>query len=58
MTTALAAATMAVGVVLILRGAVIIASGTTGRFPLDPWLSLVGGFALIFLGRAALDLIG
>ena len=54
MMTGLAVATMAVGLVLILRAAVIIASGTTGRFHLDPWLSLVGGFALIFLGRAAL----
>ena len=58
MMTGLAVATMAVGLVLILRAAVIIASGTTGRFPLDPWLSLVGGFALIFLGRAALGWIG
>ena len=58
MTTAIAVAAMAVGVLLMLRAVIIIATGATGRFPLDPWLSLLGGFALMFIGRTALDLVG
>lgn len=54
MITAAAVAAMALGVFLVLRAVAIVATGTTGRFALDPWLSLLGGFALILLGQIAL----
>jgi len=56
MSIAIAATTMAIGIVLILRAVAIVATGTTGRFPLDPWLSLLAGFALILLGQTVLDM--
>ena len=58
MTTALAFVAMAVGLLLMLRSVAMIATGATGRFPLDASVSFVGGCALVLLGRTALDLIG
>lgn len=54
MITALAILAMAVGLAGVLRAVIIVATGDVGRFPLDPWVSLVTGFALILLGQAIL----
>lgn len=58
MITALAITAMAVGLLGVLRAVAIVATGASGSFPLDPWLSLILGLALILLGRLALNLTG
>ena len=54
MITALAILAMAVGLAGVLRAVIIVVTGDVGRFPLDPWVSLVAGFALILLGQTLL----
>jgi hypothetical protein len=54
MITALAILAMAAGIAGVLRAVIIVVSGTVGRFPLDPWVSLVAGFGLLLLGQALL----
>lgn len=56
MITALAIMAMALGVLSVLRAVVIVMAKGPGWLPFDPWLSLVIGFALIFLGRFVLSL--
>jgi hypothetical protein len=50
----LAIVTMALGLAGVLRAVALVSTGGAGRFPLDPWVSLVPGFGLILLGRALL----
>ena len=54
MITALAILAMAVGLAGVLRAVIIMVTKDVGRFPLDAWVSFVGGFALILLGQALL----
>jgi hypothetical protein len=54
MITVLAVLAMAIGLAGVVRAVHIVATGDVGRFPLDPWVSLVTGFALILLGQALL----
>ena len=54
MMTMLAILTMAAGLFGVLRSVAIITTGGTGRFPLDPWVSMLVGFGLILLGQALL----
>lgn len=54
MTTGLALALMAIGLVGMLRAVAIVAAGREGRFPLDSLVSVVFGFGLILLGQALL----
>jgi len=56
MIVVLAVATMAVGLAGVLRAVVLVSTGGAGRFPLDPWVSVVIGFGLILLGQAMLDM--
>lgn len=42
---------MVVGMVGILRGALIVAVGGDGRFRFDASISLVAGFSLVILGQ-------
>lgn len=50
----LAIVLMAIGLAGVLRAVVIISSGGDGRFRLDPWISMLGGFGLILLGQTLL----
>jgi hypothetical protein len=52
MITAVAVLAMAAGLAGVLRAVTIVVSGDDGRFPLDPWVSLVAGFSLLLLGQA------
>jgi hypothetical protein len=54
MIIALAILAMALGLAGVLRAVIIVATRDVGRFPLDPWISLVAGFALLLLGQALL----
>lgn len=42
---------MAIGTLVLLRAAIIVTLKGTGRFRADPMVSLVVGFALLFLGQ-------
>ena len=55
MTTALTVVLMTIGLMGILRAVAIVATGGEGRFPLDPFVSLLLGFGLVLLGQALLD---
>lgn len=44
-------ACMAIGTVTVLRAAFIVAIKSTGRFRGDPFLTLVAGFLLVYLGQ-------
>lgn len=54
MMTLLAVALIVVGIFGVVRAVIIVAGKGHGRFPLDPWLSLILGFALCLLGQALL----
>lgn len=53
-TSVVAVACLAIGIGLVLRAVVMVAVGGRGRFPLDPWVSLIAGYVVILLGRALL----
>ena len=42
---------MAVGALGVLRAAIIVGGGGSGRFRLDPWLSLAVGCCLVLIGQ-------
>ena len=44
-------ACMAIGTVTVLRAAFIVATKSTGRFRGDPFVTLVIGFVLVYLGQ-------
>ena len=46
---------MALGLAGVLRAVAIVSTSAAGRFPLDPWVSLVVGFGFILLGQSLLD---
>lgn len=54
MINALAIVLMAFGLAGMLRAVVIISTGGDGRFPLDPWISMLVGFGLLLLGQTLL----
>ncbi len=47
-------ALMGLGVLAVLRAVIIVMRNETGRFPFDPAVSIVIGFALILLGQSLL----
>ena len=49
--TWVAVLTMGVGLLCVLRAAVIVAVGGNGRFRFDPWISLILGSCLILIGQ-------
>jgi hypothetical protein len=51
---ALAIVLMAFGLAGVLRAVVIISTSGDGRFPLDPWISMLVGFGLLLLGQTLL----
>lgn len=55
MTTGLAILLMGLGLVGMLRAVAIVATGGEGRFPLDPFVSIVLGFGVILLGQVLLS---
>jgi hypothetical protein len=52
--TVLAVVFLALGLAGVLRAVAVVGTGGAGRFPLDPWISLLVGFGLILLGQALL----
>ena len=52
--TLAAAVVMGLGVLAVLRAVILVAGDAEGRFRSDAWVSLLVGFALIFLGRLLL----
>jgi hypothetical protein len=54
MITGVAVVLMATGLVGMLRGVAIVATGGEGRFRSDHWVSLSAGFGLILCGQVLL----
>lgn len=53
--TPIAIVFLVVGISLVLRAVVIVTMSGRGRFPFDPWICLLVGFASILAGQSMLD---
>lgn len=54
MITTLSMLAIGIGVLALLRTVILVVAGSQGFGRLDPWISLVIGFGLIFLGQLLL----